>query len=179
MGQYSWLDCKTQEQVLDNVWRDVYVLVPEEFGGGHIHETCYDGYGRFGGYDIYDLVADWNRGVLTKDFEFPQAKERAEFVKKIQAKDPSYTEKIDFTLGDKRWAEDYLDLSQTRKDVETLHDIPWRCIGIALACYDSDNAALPYPIKITHDPDAVYEQCSPSVSDPNQGWSTDEEDEWS
>lgn len=61
MGQFSWLDCKTQEQVLDDVCRDVYVLVPKEFGGGHIKETCYDGYGRFGGRDVYALVAQWNK----------------------------------------------------------------------------------------------------------------------
>lgn len=65
MGQFSWLDCKTEEQVLDNVCRDVYVLVPKEFGGGHIKETCYDGYGNFGGHDIYDLVAEWNRKQLS------------------------------------------------------------------------------------------------------------------
>ena len=41
MGQFSWLDCKTGEQVLDNVRRKVYVLVPKEFGGGHIEENCY------------------------------------------------------------------------------------------------------------------------------------------
>ena len=178
MGQYSWLDCRTQEQILDNVNRDVYVLVPEEFGGGHIHELCYDGYGHFGGHDIHDLVADWNRIALTEDFEFPHAKKREEYLTKIQARDPSYTEKIDWTLGDKSWAEDYLDLSQTREEVETLHAMPWRFIGIELSCYDDDNAALPYPIKITHDPDAVYELCGPSDSDPNQGWSTDEEEDW-
>lgn len=64
MGQFSWLDCRTEEQVLDNVERNVYVLVPQEFGGGHIKEECYDGYGRFGGHDIYDLVVDWNLNYL-------------------------------------------------------------------------------------------------------------------
>ena len=28
---------------------DVYVLIPKEFGGGHLVEHCYDGYGHFGG----------------------------------------------------------------------------------------------------------------------------------
>jgi len=60
MGQFSWLDCLSGEQVLDDVKRDVYLLIPQEFGGGHIKETCYDGYGRFGGYDVYALVAAWN-----------------------------------------------------------------------------------------------------------------------
>ena len=57
MGQFSWLDCKTGEQILDNVARDVYLLLPN---GGHIRETCYDGYGNFGGRDAYALLATWN-----------------------------------------------------------------------------------------------------------------------
>ena len=64
MGQFSWLDCITGEQVVNNKRRDVYVLVPKEFQseyGVRIKETCYDGYGHFGGYDVFDLVADWNR----------------------------------------------------------------------------------------------------------------------
>lgn len=64
MGQFSWLDCKTGEQVIDNHPRDVYLLVPRQLGGGHIKETCYDGYGHFGGKDVYDLVAAWNRDFI-------------------------------------------------------------------------------------------------------------------
>ena len=127
MGQFSWLDCKSGEQVLDDVERDVYLLVPREFGGGHIKETCYDGYGHFGGRDAYALVAQWNRP--------------------------------DICVG-----EDEAD----------------RYIGIKIACYDEQNASLRYPIKITHDPNAVYEDCEPSPGDPNQGWllieDEDEED---
>ena len=60
-------------------------------------------------------------------------------------------------------------------------NVDWRWIGIELACYDEDNAALPYPIKITYDVNAVYEYCAPSLSDPNQGWEYEEnedEDDW-
>jgi hypothetical protein len=39
-----------------------------------------------------------------------------------------------------------------------------------MACYNRDNFALEYPIKITHDERAVYEKCEPSEVDPNQGW---------
>ena len=117
MEQFSWLDCKTGEQVLDNVERDVYLLVPDEFGGGHIEEHCYDGYGRFGGRDAYALVAQWN-------------------------------------CPEKCIGIDEAD----------------RYAGIDIACYDEQNAALRFPIKITHDPDAVYKDCGPSPNDPNQGW---------
>ena len=124
MGQFSWLDCITGEQVLDDVKRDVYLLVPKEFGGGHIKETCYDGYGRFGGRDAYGLVAQWNAPGKC--------------------------------IGD---------------------DEADRYVGIDIACYDEQNASLPYPIKITHDPDAVYEDCDPSPSDPYQGWLMEEEED--
>lgn len=124
MGQFSWLDCKTREQVLDDVERDVFVLIPQKFGGGHLKETCYDGYGHFGGHDVYALVAGWN---------MPEA----------------------ITGNDK---ED-------------------RVLGIEIACYDKDNRALKYPIKITHDPFAIYEDCEPSDGDPDQGWIVNEEEE--
>lgn len=120
MGQFSWLDCKNGTQILDDVEQDSYVLVPEEFGGGHIAERCYDGYGHFGGYDIYALVAKWN---------VPE---------------------------------------QCTGDVSVD-----RLAGVALACMDKDNARLKYPIKITHDPNAMYEDCDYSPTDPDQGWADD------
>ena len=75
MGQFSWLDCITEEQIVDDKHRNVYVLIPKEFGGGHIVEHCYDGYGHFGGEDIFDLVAYWNRDILSEkpNFIFPYA----------------------------------------------------------------------------------------------------------
>lgn len=117
MGQFSWLDCVTGEPILDDVPRKSYVLVPKAFGGGHIEEGCYDGYGHFGGRDVYALVANWN------------ASKRC--------------------VGD---------------DEEDRH------VGIDIACYDEQNRRLRYPIKITHDPNAVYEGCRASDGDPNQGW---------
>ncbi len=145
MGQFSWLDCKTKEQILDDVCRDVYVLVPEEFGGGHILETCYDGYGNFGGHDIYDLIADWNQNYV----------------------DESILEK----LYDDDW---YVRCGYKDDFMHYLNKEPYSCekrtIGIIIGCYDEDNVRLRYPIKITHDKDAVYEYCAPSLSDPNQGW---------
>lgn len=80
MGQFSWLDCDRENEghraILDNVADDVYVLVPKEFGGGHILETEYDGYGNFGGHDIYDLVADWNKEYITSDVIKKPVRER-------------------------------------------------------------------------------------------------------
>lgn len=148
MGQFSWLDCITGEQVIDNKIRDVYVLVPKEFGGGHIHETCYDGYGRFGGQDIYELVVDWNRAHLEE-----------------------YRNDHTFRCN---W------LQNTFSVEDALEKMDKRDIGISIACYDEDNERIHYPIKITHDPNAVYEDCKPSPGDPDQGWPhyEDEEKMW-
>ena len=51
-----------------------------------------------------------------------------------------------------------------------------RWLGIIMACYDEDNFALEYPIKITSK-EMEYEHTSPSKSDPNQGWEESEEDD--
>lgn len=153
MGQFSWLDCVTEEQVLDDVIRDVYVLVPVEYGGGHIKESCYDGYGRFGGNDIYDLVVNWNLPYIDKVYEM-----------------------VDEWHCD--WLKDMRAEFERLKNGEPTIDEK-RLLGIALACYDEDNERLPYPIKITHNPNAKYENCKPSMSDPDQGWKMrDDEEEW-
>ena len=55
MGQFSWIYSDTGEPVYDGERADTYLLVPKEFQkkyGHAIYEPCYDGYGRFGGYDI-------------------------------------------------------------------------------------------------------------------------------
>lgn len=154
MGQFSWLDCKNnKQQILDDVAETSYVLVPKQFGGGHIEEKCYNGYGEFGGKDIYELVVDWNKEILP---EIANRCENGEWVCNTSNEDVDNLRRYfmgqDITC-EKRW------------------------LGIILACYDEDNFKLLYPIKITYDEDAVYENCSPSYSDPNQGWAT-EDDDW-
>lgn len=44
-----------------------------------------------------------------------------------------------------------------------------KVFGNLMACYDEDNAALKYPIKITTKI-MDYKDVQPSKSDPNQGW---------
>lgn len=121
MGYFSWLTCDTERSISnrdsDRGTFPVYVLIPKEFGGGHIEETDYDGYGRFGGQDIYSLVARWN-------------------------------------APDKCNGNDDND----------------RLVGIDIACEDSQNESLRYPIKIAENPDAVYEYQSYSCNCPAQGY---------
>lgn len=171
MGQFSWLDCKTEEQVLDNVRRDVYVLVPKEFGGGHIKETCYDGYGNFGGHDIYDLVAEWNRKQLSHLMlrDCCAKSWSPEYAR-------SYIRGLKWQIKSAERLLDYKDGVSDRIMKEKYGDDFKRCIGIDIACYDEQNFTIPYPIKITHDANAVYEECTPSKSDPNQGWGYEDDD---
>jgi len=140
MGMFSWLDCKSQNQIAVHRRRKSYVLVPQEFGGGHIEEKCYRGYGEFGGHDVYELVLDWNRDDI-----------------------PRILDRVGEWKGK-------IDTENLRRfyDGEEI-TCPKRHLGIDIACSDEDNARLRYPIKITHDPDAVYEWCAPSMTDPYQG----------
>ena len=144
MGQFSWLDCKTGEQIYCDERSDVYVLIPLEFGGGHIKEEAYEGYGEFGRFDIYDLVVDWNIKYIEEIYKYSNSWVCGSFDK--------YKE----------------DFNRVKNGSEPIREK--RILGIQLACYDEDNVRLRYPIKITHDKNAVYEYCSPSMSDPNQGW---------
>ena len=168
MGQFSWLDCCNNRPIMDNREKDVYVLVPEEFRdtyGERIKEEYYDGYGNFGGYDAYDLVAIWNRDHIGKEnIRVPEEKRYAgkEYYERAVDRYNECVERIeDFAVRkltdekmQEKWGGDYL-----------------REIGIDIACYDEENSSMEYPLKITYNPDAVYEACPPSAGDPEQGWS--------
>lgn len=175
MGQFSWLDCKTEEQIIDDRVKNVYVLVPEEFEkeyGKRIEEPCYDGYGHFGGYDIFELVALWNRKYLSlkniddittsdycmSDFDFY----KNGLKNQIKTVDRLVDFKNNVSNMKQKYGNEYL-----------------REIGIDIACYDKQQDELMYPIKITYDKTATYDDCGYSLSDPNQGWEieTDYEDE--
>ena len=148
MGQFSWIYSDTNKQLVDNKRADTYLLVPPKFQdkyGKYIYEECYDGYGRFGRYDVYDLIPEWNKEMIP------------EIISRIK-------EGI--------WV-----CSTSEYDIENLQSYydgkeiscELRSLGIIMACYDKDNAALKYPIKITTKP-MYYNNVEPSVSDPNQGW---------
>lgn len=205
MGQFSWLDCTDgNTQILDGVIRDVYVLVPQEFQGiygASIKEECYDGYGHFGQYDIYDLVADWNKAYIDPDtfssealhtpvpeeygglfpFEIEELRENgcseSEIARLNLEAQTKYCEaaKARFEHGRQRLKDFCSGMPDSEMMVKYGANYK-REIGIDIACYDEDNANLRYPIKITHKVDAKYEFCAPSFSDPNQGWSNDVDD---
>ena len=159
MGQFSWIYSDTNKQLIDNRKADTYLLVPKPFQekyGKAIYESCYDGYGRFGRYDVYDLIPEWNKEMIP------------EIIRRIK---------------DENWKcstseNDITNLQNYYEDKPITCELRW--LGIVMACYDEDNFALEYPIKITTK-EMEYENTRPSESDPNQGWESyddEEEEDW-
>lgn len=65
MGQFSWFTMDTNHRIVNEEEHEVY-LVDDK--GNKWKETCYEGYGVFGGKDIYILIAEMN-GYSHKDYE--------------------------------------------------------------------------------------------------------------
>lgn len=148
MGKFSWIYSDTNKQVVDDKEADTYLLVPKAFQnkyGKAIYESCYEGYGEFGGHDVYDLIAEWNKDCIP---EIIRRVRKGTWRCPVKEKDANNL--LAYYLGEKI-------------------DCELRWIGIMMACYDDDNFALEYPIKITSRP-MKYEEVDASKSDPNQGW---------
>ena len=105
----------------------------------HIVEHYYNGYGDFGGHDIYDLVVDWNKNYLTA------------IIKDLKEKNVI---KVLLTPEMEEIAKAF----QEDND-EELRDILERCpeyerkewkrtLGIIISCRNNEN--IPYPIKIVN-----------------------------
>lgn len=143
MGFFSWMYADTNNSENLKIDGVAYLRTPE---GEIIVETWYDGYGRFGGYDIYDLVVDWNKQHLSIDMlekpernswaDTPEGEKNYQYwgVQRYNNLCDSLT---DFLAGKDN---DYM---------EEKYGSSWkREIGIEIACYDKDNEKLPYPIKV-------------------------------
>ena len=159
MGQFSWIYSDTLKQLIDNKFANTYLLVPKPFQekyGKAIYEEHYDGYGRFGRYDVYNLIPEWNKEMIP------------EIIRRIKS-------------GNWQCSTSENDITNLRNYYEGKSiDCELRWLGIIMACYDEDNFVLDYPIKITTK-EMEYEDVKPSKSDPNQGWESyddDEEEDW-
>lgn len=194
MGQFSWIYSDTHKQLLDDIYADTYLLVPKPFQekyGKAIYEGCYDGYGNFGRYDVYELVALWNRENLpseTRALRLPKVEEYGGLFdsEKEGLRKKGMTEE-EIKKADAEKQQEYCDKAILRykkvllRNKDFANNVPdnvmkekygrnyLREIGIDIACYDEDNAVLKYPIKITTK-EMEYEDVKPSLSDPNQGW---------
>ncbi len=189
MGFYSWMDCCDTKKNIKTTLKTCYVLVPEEFTdvlGDCIKETFYNGYGCFGGYDIFELIAEWNKDSLSEELlkEAPKLDNFGgfyEFEKEEFRKEGKSEAEIEAMELAKK--QEYFDMALARRarlinamkdyktgmysdDLELKYGEDWkREIGIHI----EESEKLPYPIKITYNEDAIYEMCPRSERDPDQG----------
>jgi len=148
---------------------------------------CYGGYGIFGSKDAYDLVAEWNReelseGMLREEskrenfgglWSYEKDKLREEGVTEEEIKradEEAQTEHYEAYLKRRQNSinrlNDYREGKLSNEEMEEKYGKHWkREIGIDIACYDEQNAALKYPLKITATKEKVrYEDLYPSRS---------------
>lgn len=189
MGYFSFLDCETGEQIKIGANRPVYLLIPAEFGGGHIRETYNDGYGHFSVCDVYELVAVWNRSKLPE--LLPHKPQLSEFgglfpwelrelheqgLNDEQIELENYKAQTHYHLKAlARWRvtcemlKDYAAGLDDEEMIDKYDNDFLREIGIAIAGDDEEPARLPFPIKVTYSETATYETSAPSKYDPLQG----------
>ena len=156
MGVYSWKFADVKGRLI--LGKKGYLAIPKCFqdvyGASAIEEPSYQGYGKFRCYDVYELVADWNREFLSQNPDL-------------------YLPGIEEKVSDLEWYKYYSNLSLTPEEIEekVREEVDWfeyRSIGIDIACYDEDNALLQYPIKICKNL-TDYEKLPASRRDPMQG----------
>ena len=61
MGYFSWKTCDTKESIWNSSSgeevKPVYMILPDDT---YFKEDSYEGYGEFGGRDIYEVIAELN-----------------------------------------------------------------------------------------------------------------------
>lgn len=143
-----------------------YLACPD---GTFVEEPCYDGYGHFSGVDVYDKVVAWNRQYLADHPEhwLPYRKCQVQefWWYPIVANLTIPFSELPYALAKR--AEELSKKEKRHQKVWFPEEI--RSIGIDIAGYDEDNAALPYPIKITRGHAMPYDDLPPSKSDATQG----------
>lgn len=169
MGMHSWIDVYGKENITDSDAK-VVMLIPKQkralvskfFGvslGKEGIEGRYDGYGRILMTSIYEVIAFLN--VCSSDEgEYDSLTFSNRLSKDTKAVADSFR---------KLYKEGKV---QSREELISLldDDEQLRYLGIDLACYDEDNARLPYQIKITVHDNVSYEDVPFSMGDPGQGF---------
>lgn len=174
MGCFSWMFADTDNQKRLVMEKPACIICPDN---SIIVEREYEGYGVFGGQDIYDLVADWNREYLSQHPEFVVKQHGS-----VQGDDGKLLPFPDKRVDEFSWYPLFADLSKTPAEIteEMQKQEPYweyRHIGIELACYDDQNAALPFPIKVCLKPYYKYEDLPASECDPDQGFESDDDED--
>ena len=177
MGQFSWLYSDNGKQMVDGKMADSYLLGPPPFQkqyGTFIKEECYDGYGHFDRYDVYDLVTEWNRAFLNEEMLIRPEREQYGEEKYYQSAVERFERSVAVLKKYKSGASDK-EMNAFCNSIGYRYGEWKRNIGIDIACYDKQNVALPFPIKITSKP-MEYDSVGASKGDPDQGWESYDDD---
>ena len=184
MGIFTWTDAAVKNPKADR-YGDYKRKDIVEYGGyaklicpdnTEIETEYHDSYGRIGLYDIYELVAEWNRFELSADnlskkpddptrfgglwgFEKEKLKEEGHSDDEIAALDEAERQKY-FDAAVRRWERmaaliDEYKTGASDEELSEKYGTEWkREIGIEIACEDENARKLKYPIKLTKNRDA-------------------------
>lgn len=160
MGCFSWMYSDSYNRTPLMLNDIAFIKCPD---GNIIFESRYQCDGIFGGKDIYELAADWNRVYLS-----PKNIHREMF------SEGEYGDKM-FENSIRGWKRacqrlaDFVDQKPVEY-MEKIYSEEWkRNIGIDIACSNEDNAALHYPIKIFMQETSQYDSYPASQTDEYQG----------
>jgi hypothetical protein len=148
MGYWTYTDARRKPTILKNgdyASKDkigygcfAKIVCPDNT---EIKEPYYEGYGMFDETDIFEAVVDWNKSYLEDIFKKLLTKNPKHFG--YEFKDVAICYQNDDIDGLCKVLENIPSMTQTMK-------AEWkRTIGIAIACEDEDNKALPFPVKVT------------------------------
>lgn len=162
MGTFSWMFADEENRHNLQIGHRGYIALPD---GNFLYERGYAGYGIFDGQDVYELVVQWNREYIaaSPNAEVPcGSKRHGVFIAKRFRDYWWYPVIADLTLSRDEIVQELQALNP-----DSYHDL--RGVGINIACYDEDNEALPFPIKITRTKSLKYWELPPSKADIAQG----------
>lgn len=166
MGVFSFLTADKHESIKIGSGKKAYLLVPNEFiseyGCERITDAYYNGYGNFGGIDVYEFLCDMIVQANVdpeKAFKKPRRKKGRSTVQYYRDMSGYYRSMAILARAEENAEDPYLTI---------LYGEDWkRELGITLF---HQGANLPYGLKFSFDPNAKYEDINGySKDDPSQG----------
>lgn len=163
MGQFSWMYADSDNKDALKLFGKAYVPCPD---GTVIYEGCYNCDGMFGGYDIYDLVAEWNKQYISIDnIEMPVRGDWGDTEQDALC----YQDALKRYKFQCQRIIDFIN-NKSEEYMQKIYGEDWkRNIGIDIASDSEDNAALKFPIKICEGKNSCYGKIPASESDQDQG----------
>lgn len=169
MGMFSWRTADTDETIVVGASKPVYLLQPNN--REPFVESCYEGYGVFGGMDAYVWLAKMNSplAVSTDDLEALRLIGIGLDVGKLYLDRETgikWTIFHPWMVGVNHWDGTYEDV------IPGFDKTPNELIaeGRFQPQWVRDVQGLPYPLKFSFNPKAVYDELPESPSAENQGF---------